>query len=138
MTDDKKLTMSAEAMDEWMGTQEVPGRPGFAWHSKIGEADPKLEQEYRAGYFAAIQHLMTAIQRGGKYDRGYQHALTEIARAHNRRGRLDAADLREWVNDTGRRWLSDLPMDKQVLPPEIKTTWDRLVAKLDAEKRDKS
>ena len=122
---DKTPAIGPDEMAKMMGTEEVPGHPGFKWHSKIGQATPESEKEYRAGYYLAMQQLHDAIQRGGKFDRGYQHALVAIADAHERRGRLDAEDLQEWLRDTGARWLSDLPSDIQVIPPRIRLAEER-------------
>ena len=43
----------------------------------------------------------------------------------NRRGRLDAQDIEEWLSDTGRRWVNDLPLQMQVKPPPIRLKMER-------------
>jgi hypothetical protein len=122
---DQKPAMGPTEMAEWLGTEEVPGYPGFVWHSKIGQTTPDLEKGYREGFQQAILSLSVAIKRGGSYERGYQHGLAEIARAMNRRGRLDAQDIEEWLSDTGRRWINDLPLQMQVKPPPIRLKMER-------------
>ena len=121
---DKKPAMTADELDDILGTEEVPGFPGFKWHSKVGQATPD-EKRYREGYSLAVQQLYFAIRQGDGFSRGYQHAREAIVNAHRRRGLLDSSDLEEWVRDTGARWLSDLPQDKKVLPPPIRLEGER-------------
>jgi hypothetical protein len=119
------MSKSKEGPDEmakFSPTEEVPGHPGFHW---IGRTTPDVEKEYREGFHQAILSLSMAMKRGGTYDRGYQHGLVEIASAMNRRGRLDAQDIEEWLSDTGQQWVSNLPLEMQVLPPPIRLKRER-------------
>ena len=42
---DQNPAMGPTEMAEWLGTEEVPGYPGFVWHSKIGQTTPDLEKD---------------------------------------------------------------------------------------------
>jgi hypothetical protein len=62
---ERKPAIGPKEMAEWMGTEEVPGHPGFVWHSKVGRTTPELEKDYREGFRQAILSLSDAINRGG-------------------------------------------------------------------------
>lgn len=66
--------------------------------SDVGEAKRDLEGTYRRGFHQAVA------------------MVTEAARANPQ---LSADQLQSWVDGAGSQWRYNLPMDRQIMPPQI-------------------
>jgi hypothetical protein len=55
----------------------------------------------------------------GTYRRGFHQAVAMVATALRANPQLSADQLQSWVDGAGSQWRHNLPMDRQIMPPQI-------------------